>query len=232
VARADHFTIVAAGIKVALDLSVGHAASFEVTREGRTTAPFHRAPWADEPEVAGTEGAPHLARLSGDFFCAPFGATDVEPAPAHGWPANARWEPLGVTAVRDGVTARFALERPVMRARVLKELTLRDGHPFLYQRHIFEGGAGAIPEDGCTWSLNGHAASTAENPLSREGIPTAIRCGGDRPAEVRHVIGAVPVGDGFGPVDAIDTEPGRLIVRGKEGAVVLPFDTEFLSEES
>jgi hypothetical protein len=368
VARADHFTIVAAGIKVALDLSVGHVASFEVTREGRTTAPFHRAPWADEPEVAGTEGAPHLARLSGDFFCAPFGAADVEPAPSHGWPANARWEPLGVTAVRDGVTARFALERPVMRARVLKELTLRDGHPFLYQRHIFEGGAGAIPvanhamvrllaggrlsfspkrraetpatplegdpsrgrsilaypaqspdlarfpradgatadltrypvdeahedfvmlveaagaalgwsavlredeadlalflknparlpvtmlwfsnggrsyapwngrhrgvlgiEDGCTWSLNGHAASTAENPLSREGIPTAIRCGGDRPAEVRHVIGAAPVGDGFGPVDAIDTEPGRLIVRGKEGAVVLPFDTEFLSEES
>ena len=32
-----------------------------------------------------------------------------------------------------------------MGARVLKELTLRDGHPFLYQRHIFEGGAGALP---------------------------------------------------------------------------------------
>ena len=53
-------------------------------------------------------------------------------------------------------------------------------------------------------------------PALAEGIPTAIRCGGDRPAEVRHVIGAVPVGDGFGAVDAIDTEPGRMIVRGKE----------------
>ena len=32
-----------------------------------------------------------------------------------------------------------------MGARVLKELTLRDSHPFLYQRHIFEGGTGAVP---------------------------------------------------------------------------------------
>ena len=44
-----------------------------------------------------------------------------------------------------GTTATFVLDKPVMGARVLKELTLRDGHPFLYQRHIFEGGAGALP---------------------------------------------------------------------------------------
>ena len=37
------------------------------------------------------------------------------------------------------------LKRPVMGARLIKELTVRNGHPFLYQKHIFEGGAGAIP---------------------------------------------------------------------------------------
>jgi hypothetical protein len=32
----------------------------------------------------------------------------------------------------------------VFGARLVKELTLRDGHPFVYQRHVFSGGSGAI----------------------------------------------------------------------------------------
>jgi hypothetical protein len=118
-----------------------------VTRDGRTVSPLHRAPWADEPgPIEGTAEAPHLARLSGDFLCAPFAAADVEPAPAHGWPANAPWRAIGARADgQGGFTASFVLVRPVMGARVSKHLTVRDGHPFLYQRHVFEGGAGAIP---------------------------------------------------------------------------------------
>src|ERR1700752_4483731 len=139
--------IEASGIAVEVDLGIGHLALIEVERNGRKSAPFHRAPWADDAQPPeGTEDAPHLARISGDFFCAPFCTPDVEPAPPHGWPANAAWAPVdSIPVAGGGVAATFVLEKPVMGARVLKELTLRDGHPFLYQRHIFEGGTGALP---------------------------------------------------------------------------------------
>ena len=92
--RNTQYRIEASGITVEVDLGVGHLALFEVERDGRSSAPFHRAPWADDAAPpAGTEGAPHLARISGDFFCAPFSTSDVEAAPSHGWPANAAWTP-------------------------------------------------------------------------------------------------------------------------------------------
>ena len=93
----------------------------------------------NDPDIA-----PGLKLLSGDFFCAPFGRSDVEEAPAHGWPANSRWQFLGETRRGDATTARFLLERTVMGARLTKEITLRDGHPFAYQRHVFDGGHGAV----------------------------------------------------------------------------------------
>jgi hypothetical protein len=140
------YQLEAAGIRIELDLDVGHLVRVEIERDGRCIAPFHRAPWADEAgPVPGTEDAPHLARLSGDFFCAPFAASDLEPAPPHGWSANAPWTSVEMRRFDGGVSARFELARPIMRARLIKELTLLDGHPFLYQRHIFEGGAGSIP---------------------------------------------------------------------------------------
>ncbi len=138
-------SIEAEGIRVEVDLDLGQLAKIEITRDGRTVAPFHRAPWADEPgPIEGTERAPHLARLSGDFFCAPFGLADVEPAPPHGWTANGAWALVG-SENSDGATkATFVLDHKVMGARVLKELMVRDGHPFLYQRHVFENGAGSL----------------------------------------------------------------------------------------
>ena len=38
----------------------------------------------------------------------------------------------------------IALQKHILGARLIKEITLRDGHPFVYQRHVFEGGEGAI----------------------------------------------------------------------------------------
>jgi hypothetical protein len=65
--------------------------------------------------------------------------------PTHGWPANSRWEHLETRSHHlGGATSRYALEKPVQGARFIKEQTLRDGHPFVYQRHIFEGGSGRI----------------------------------------------------------------------------------------
>jgi hypothetical protein len=142
----DRFHRLAAkGIELTLDLAGGHIRSLKITAGGRTVEPFHTAPWVDDPGVTEDPTIPaNLKFLSVDFFCAPFAASDVEPAPGHGWPANSPWRPAGEDRLADGITARFALERRVMGATLVKEITLRDNHPFAYQRHVFTGGTGAV----------------------------------------------------------------------------------------
>lgn len=143
-----HHTIEAVGIRATLDLSFGQLAAFEVVRDGRTVAPLARVPWADGPDDTDRfppDMPPHLRAMSGDFFCAPFGADDVEDAPPHGWTANAPWELVEDLASADGRLARFRLTRAVAGAQVEKLWRLVDNHPFLYQRHIFHGGSGALP---------------------------------------------------------------------------------------
>lgn len=138
----------ARGIRVALDLGLGQLARFQVLRDGRVIAPFARVPWADLPDdparfPAGMD--PHLRRMSGDFFCAPFCADDVEGAPPHGWTANSAWTLAEETRFDGGVTARFTLGHRIAGAEVEKIWTLRDDHPFLYQAHRFTGGTGLLP---------------------------------------------------------------------------------------
>ncbi len=139
----DELTFGAAGISVTVDLSVGHLAGLDIENGGRVLTPLHRAPWIGEPGLP-ADIADGLRRLSGDFLCAPFSASDVEEAPAHGWPANSRWEPLSSQPIGGGWQARLRLRRTVLGATVEKTLTLRDEHPFLYQEHVFSGGRGAI----------------------------------------------------------------------------------------
>lgn len=139
------FTFGADGISVSVDLAVGHIADLAIERDGRTLKPLHRAPWLGEPRETLPAHLPEgVVRLSGDFLCAPFSRADVEDAPLHGWPANSAWEPTGSAAIPGGWRASFQLKRKVMGATVDKVLTLRHGHPFLYQEHVFTGGAGAI----------------------------------------------------------------------------------------
>ena len=141
----DTVTIEAKGISVAVDLAVGHLADMVVEAGGRRLRPLHRAPWIDEPRGTLPADLPDgVLRLSGDFLCAPFSVADVEKAPLHGWPANSPWDLMESAALESGWRARFRLRRTVMGAAVDKTLTLRDGHPFLYQEHAFTGGAGAI----------------------------------------------------------------------------------------
>ena len=141
----DTVTIAARGISVSLDLAVGHIAAMAVETDGRVLKPLHRAPWIDEPPEILPPGLPDgVTRLSGDFLCAPFSVADVEAAPLHGWPANSAWDVVESGAIEGGWRATFRLGRAVMGATVEKTLTLRDGHPFLYQEHAFVGGHGAI----------------------------------------------------------------------------------------
>lgn len=137
-------TFSAEGISVAVDLAVGHIADFSVKAGDRTLRPLHRAPWIGEPDLP-TDIAAGLARLSGDFLCAPFSRSDIEEAPGHGWPANSPWSVTGSGRTPDGWRAELRLDRTVMGAVVEKTLTLRDGHPFLYQEHRFLGGSGDLP---------------------------------------------------------------------------------------
>lgn len=130
----------AAGVRVIFDPDCGFLRSFEVDDAGATVSPGHRAPWVGSGDAMPPEAAPHLAGLEGDFFCAPFGDTTPDGSPLHGWPANVTWEV--VEAEEDRLVAR--LPRSVQGATLEKTLLLRDGHPFLYQRHRFVGGRGLL----------------------------------------------------------------------------------------
>ena len=141
----DTITIAAKGISVSLDLAVGHISAMGVEADGRVLKPLHRAPWVGSPRESLPETLPEgTVRLSGDFLCAPFSTSDVEAAPLHGWPANSAWDVVENGAIAGGWRAVFRLRRKVMGATIDKVFTLRDGHPFLYQEHIFSGGSGAI----------------------------------------------------------------------------------------
>lgn len=362
--------IEAEGARVTLDLRVGHIRSFALSGDNRTIEPLHTAPWVDDPAVIGDESLlPNLRFLSGDFFCAPFSTSDLEEAPPHGWPANSRWSLLGAGEHPEGGTiARYELDKPVLGARLIKELTLRDGHPFLYQRHIFMGGVGALPvashgmirlsqggrlsfspkrfgltpstplepdpalgryrlaypseftdltaapmadggsadltrypfaerhedfvalveaegselgwtaaaredrreiflslkhpadfpltmlwfsnggrdyapwdgrhvgvqgiEEGRTFAGYGHKASIEPNPLSEAGIPTALVLDPEGEVEVRNVLGALPLPEGWTSVAGVRISNDGLEIEGDDGTtVMLPFDTGFLKRE-
>ena len=110
--------------------------------EGRSVEPLHRAPWVDAPPMS-LDTPPMLQNLRGDFFCAPFGANDLDPRDRrdHGPTANGRWHVL------ERAPARLLLELDgmVAGARVLKEVRLQRDQPVVYQVHRLEGGSGAIP---------------------------------------------------------------------------------------
>jgi hypothetical protein len=137
--------IEARGVAVVLDLLIGNIRSFEIDAGDKILTPLHTAPWVHE-EINDPSLPARIRFLSGDFFCAPFSENDITRTQRHGPPANSEWRPCGNVERRDGATvARYELVARIEGATLVKELTLRDGHPFLYQRHIFTGGHGRVP---------------------------------------------------------------------------------------
>ena len=133
-------TVAGSGIRFGFDARTGLLDGFEVEDGGQWVAPLHRAPWVGTSEAMPADAAPLMATLGGDFFCAPFG-TSEDGSPLHGWPANSSWS----VVLTSGGMLRAVLDRPVMGATLLKELSVADGHPFVYQRHVFVGGEGRVP---------------------------------------------------------------------------------------
>lgn len=112
----------------------------EVVFDGRFS-PLHRPPWAGKPNVHNLP--PILLNLRCDFFCAPFGASDMDPGEdrPHGASANDAWIPEKITP-----TSGYWKLRPKISGAVLhKVITLKEGHPVVYQTHTFEGGQGSLP---------------------------------------------------------------------------------------
>ncbi|MCY0152529.1 hypothetical protein OEG86_10120 [Hoeflea alexandrii] len=132
-------------VSVSIDLSVGHIAELKIRDGNRILSPLHRAPWVDDPEADfPPDTLTNVRRLSGDFFCAPFGRNDIEEGPPHGWSANSAWDHIETTRQENRLTAVFRLQRKVMGAIVEKRISLIAGHPFIYQEHSLTGGEGAV----------------------------------------------------------------------------------------
>ncbi|MGL4238382.1 hypothetical protein [Tabrizicola sp.] len=135
---ADHHRLSARGIDLGFDPDCGFICDLTVHDEGRSVQPMHRVPWIGETLPSDT--SPHLHRMQGDFFCAPFAdGGGTAPIP-HGWPANAFWS---ITA-HGPQMLEARLVRDVEGATVTKKLTLQDGHPFVYQSHRLDGGSGTL----------------------------------------------------------------------------------------
>lgn len=172
------FKVETVGTSIRLNPQGGHLEDVAFTVDGITVRPMHTAPWRTGehnggiPEILGSDVAPTLQSLSGDFFCAPFALDDVTGGPEHGPPANGLWSSEAVSELAGGgVKASFALDRKVLGARLVKEITLRPGHPIVYQRHRFIGGSGAI--------------SVAHHPMLRIG-------GGAKITMSKKAFGATP----------------------------------------
>lgn len=140
------YAIAVEGAELSFNPAGGLLDRLVLTCDGRRIEPLHRAPWLAAPDEVPLDAAPSLKALAGDFFCAPFGAADVEPAPFHGWSANGVWSLRRTIDDPSGaITAIFDLEERIAGARLRKEITLRPNHPVVYQRHVFTGGQGALP---------------------------------------------------------------------------------------
>jgi hypothetical protein len=133
--------------EVRVDLSVGNLARLVLRDEGTPLEPLHRAPWVDDPQAIVDHLPPVEQRLSGDFFCAPFGDPVSGNGPRHGPPANTRWRHVTQTYSDWASHQVMVMEllAPVQGAALVKEIALGVDAPILYQTHRLSGGEGLLP---------------------------------------------------------------------------------------
>ncbi|MEM0948897.1 MAG: hypothetical protein AAGK37_15965 [Pseudomonadota bacterium] len=342
--------------QLAADPAIGNLRTLTLRHKGRDLTPLHSAPWLDTHDLP-SDLAPVERDLSGDFFCAPFGTSDVEPAPPHGWSANSPWQVAHTHESR----IDLVLERQILGADISKTLQLSVDAPILYQTHVLTGGSGALSiahhpmirvvsrgvfstspkrailtpevpleygrnalansqrstdltrvpaagggtadlthlpiangtedfvtlveaehpgigwsavvrdteddivfclkdprvlpitmlwhsnggrdyppwsgrhrgvigiEDGCAAGAAGHRAALTPNPVSREGVPTALPLGGTH--RIAHAIGAIARPEGWTRITSISRDGTALILADESGATLhLPFDPDFFTE--
>ncbi len=124
---------------VALDAEIGNLRELCFLIGNRQIEPLHTAHWVGTDNVP-KDVAPVERQLAGDFFCAPFGTSDVEVAPPHGKSANSHWSITELAADKIELT----LDTPIMGAEISKVLRISDAAPILYQTHRLTGGEGSL----------------------------------------------------------------------------------------
>lgn len=124
----------------------GHLAPVIFDRRHRKIAPFEVAPWAEEKLDRSIP--PLLQVLRGDFFCMPFGGNETpyrgEKHPPHGETANCRWTLQKLAKTKEGSTLHLRLRTRIRSGRVDKFISLREGHPAIYQRHVISEMSGPM----------------------------------------------------------------------------------------
>ncbi|KAJ56027.1 hypothetical protein ACMU_09700 [Actibacterium mucosum KCTC 23349] len=127
---------------ITIDPALGQLFEVFLTDGERLIAPLNRAPWVDDPAIqADPSLLPIEKRLGGDFFCAPFGGSEIDGVPNHGHTANSPWDIEAREAAQ--VTMRSAF--PILGATVRKRVQLGADAPLIYQEHWIEGGEGKLP---------------------------------------------------------------------------------------
>ena len=135
-------------VRLAVTKLGAHMAPVTFLRDsGKPVQPYHVSPWQNE----GLKDfpAPVLASLRGDWFCIPFGGNGAEfrgeKHPPHGEVAGSEW--ALVDSKRSGATTTLVLafEPTARKGRIVKELSLVDGHNAVYSKHTVTGFAGPAP---------------------------------------------------------------------------------------
>ena len=161
-------------VSLALTGTGGHLSDTTFSfADGRVVRPMHTAPWGQERLANDTP--PILRTLRGDFFCAPFGSSDLLPEMpfVHGLPANGSWRVTGSS--RGHLDA--VLDGQVMGATISKRVELRDDESVVYQRHTLTGGSGWLP-------VGHHAMLHADQPLQLSFAPWTMALSTPQPDEV------------------------------------------------
>jgi hypothetical protein len=163
-----------------------------------------------------------------------------ETADLHHYPVAKRHEDLAVLVEAPGASLGWAAALRSDTSDMMLSLKNPADYPFTYL--WFSNGGRFFPpwngrhvgtlgiEEGRAYSTAGHAASIAPNPFSEEGFPTSLTLSPDGSVEVRHVIGGIPLPEGWSRVEAIEATGDHLRVTGDSPYMaIIPFNPAFLA---
>ncbi|MCP4384270.1 MAG: hypothetical protein GY798_23150 [Hyphomicrobiales bacterium] len=117
------------------------------TSGGKSIDPYFISPWWNEAPFLDQD--PIMQNLRGDYFCFPFGA-DVSPYPGvsyqiHGRTANNCWDFVAIEEAGGAKTVQLRMDLTPEDGHVDKVLTIRNGQPIVYTKHIVSGFSGQAP---------------------------------------------------------------------------------------
>jgi hypothetical protein len=140
------FELASDRVSLAVTRLGGHLGSAVFKLGRKKVAPLSVAPWARERLSA---GLPSILRvLRGDFFCAPFGASDEpweqEKHPPHGDSANLPWHMVSSDHTDGVARLHLLMDMRVRPGRIDKEVELRPGETNVYLRHTLSGASGPM----------------------------------------------------------------------------------------